>query len=226
MMSVSVTVRKGLRILAASAVALIFGVVVPGPDTAHASTDLDLDLLEASAYRTPETIADLLAKGANPNAEDGNGVTPLINIAARGNTRSMLLLLDAGARIDEDGKNGCIPLTWAARNGWEKLVETLVARGSDINHRDLGGMTPLMRASWNGQLAAVEALVRLGANVNLEDEFGNTALTYALAAEHRIIQALLRASGATSPADDAASAAARVDEKPFTPCVRAELLQP
>lgn len=194
-------------------------------ERALANTAVDLELLEAAAYRSPETIAELLAKGANPNAEDGNGVTPLIMIAARGNSRSLLLLLDAGARIDEDGRNGCVPLTWAARNGWEKIIETLVARGADIDHRDSGGMTPLMRASWNGQVDAVETLVRLGADVNLEDKFGNTALTFALAAEHRVVQALLRASGATSPADDTSTAAARVDTKPFTPCVRAELLQ-
>lgn len=208
------------RLLGTLAVALMLSVQAFGP--VSASEELDRDLLAASQFRSPDAIEKLLAQGADPNVEDENGVTPLINVAARGNRRAVQLLLDAGARIDEDGRNGCTPLTWAARNGWEQVVEMLVAAGADIDHRDQAGMTPLMRASWNGQAAAVGKLLELGADVSVTDNNGFSALGYALAGRHPVVSAYLKRAGGESQFSEATAAAARIDAIPFVACARAE----
>ncbi|MBO6783602.1 MAG: ankyrin repeat domain-containing protein [Alphaproteobacteria bacterium] len=189
---------------------------------ARAAPELDNDLLVASLFRSPDAIEKLLRAGADPNVKDENGVTPLINVAARGNRRAVQLLLDAGARIDEDGRNGCTPLTWAARNGWEQVVEILVARGADIDHRDKAGMTPLMRASWNGQVAAVGKLLELGADVSVTDNNGFSALGYALAGRHPVVVAFLKRAGGESQFSEASAAAAKIDAIPYVVCALAE----
>ena len=99
----------------------------------------------------PEPFRVLLAAGADPNARDGIGETPL-HFAARGlgpevdTSEVVALLLDAGADVNARDRFGLSPLHHAASSANEKVVELLISRGADVNAKDSSGGTPLRRA--------------------------------------------------------------------------------
>jgi len=61
------------------------------------SLALDTSLLVAAAKGDTAAVATLLAKGANVNADNGHGVTPLWYAADQANVELVKLLLDHGA---------------------------------------------------------------------------------------------------------------------------------
>ena len=64
--------------------------------------------------RSPEVIAELLRRGANPNATNHNGNTPLHLTAQRGSDpRVVVLLLETGARMRVHNDKGETPLDTA-----------------------------------------------------------------------------------------------------------------
>jgi ankyrin repeat protein len=92
----------------------------------------DTPLHKASIGRTE--IAELLvAKGANVNARENNGITPLHIAAERGNREIVELLISRGADINARRKNGKTPLHQASENGYTQIAELLIAKGADVN---------------------------------------------------------------------------------------------
>lgn len=66
-----------------------------------------------------------------------------------------------------------------------------LARGADPNLRDKRGVSVLQIAANEGLLLVVEALLDAGAQIDAQDPAGDTALHYAMAAEHQGIIDLL-----------------------------------
>jgi len=100
----------------------------------------------------PEVAEFLLSKGADVNAREKNGATPLI-IAAM------------GGKIEIDGQGGVVAL--------------LLAHKADINAKSANGMTALHVAALVGHADAVRLLLAKGANPDAEDQKGNTPSYYA-----------------------------------------------
>lgn len=103
--------------------------------------------LHAAAARTdsdaPAIIADLVRAGANVDARDDDGWTPLLSAIWTGSPSTIRALLDAGA--DPRGGNGghSRPLILAARLGLSQIVQMLIQRGALPNQADSRGATPL-----------------------------------------------------------------------------------
>lgn len=172
----------------------------PAPRRAHVLGTLRAAFLpEPTTPRraAPETLLDaaatgrrylalwaLLRRGADPNAEDEGGRTPLMKMVG------------------------------ANRLGDPVAVRILVDGGADINRKNRHGMTALMWAVWDMENSAgtsirnVETLLDCGADINARDGKNNSALTGALrrvkllgaAEENRVVFFL-----AEHGADDAAS---------------------
>ena len=96
-----------------------------------------------------ETIAYLITAGADPNAADGAGVTPLHRAVRTRSFPAVEALLDGGARPRQPNKAGSTPLHLAvqttgrggsgsthARHQQQAIIKLLLARGAKASDRD------------------------------------------------------------------------------------------
>ncbi len=122
-------------------------------------------------------IRRLLEMGADINAEDRRGITPLIGACGEGQEAVAHLLLDLGA----DGSKGkyADALHYACEKGLVSAIRRLVEMGADVDALDVNGWTPLMQACCRGQEAAAHLLLDLGADVKKGMYRGYYALHYA-----------------------------------------------
>ena len=132
---------------------------------------------------SPEVIRLLLKAGADVNAKDEYGNTPLHPAAAGSTPEVISVLLKAGADVNaKDDEWGSTPLHNAAlQNENPEVMSVLLKAGADVNAKDdEWGNTPLYdaaRANENPEVISV--LLKAGADVNAKAENGSTALDYA-----------------------------------------------
>jgi ankyrin repeat protein len=115
----------------------------------------------AVVKQQPRSLAALLELGADPNATDVSGVTPLDEAALRGDTGMVQLLLDAGARLT-------LPSAIALERSGD--VERLLREDADALKPGGRYATLIVRAAADGTPAMIDALVRYGASVNVHDD--------------------------------------------------------
>ena len=83
----------------------------------------------------------LLAKGANVNARDFKGATPLVVAANMNYSEGVDLLLARGARVDESSDTGETPLITAVHNRNIGMMRALLKAGADADRADNSGRT-------------------------------------------------------------------------------------
>src|SRR5438270_459257 len=142
--------------------------------------NLDARLMEAVRTRDTSEVRRLLKQGANANAENKNGRTPLMEAAFAGYTDTALALLENGAAVNAKNREGRTALFWATLSNHLETLQALVARGADINGKDSEGRTPLFWASLSGYTNIIRALLGKGAHVNSKDNYGWTPLMAAV----------------------------------------------
>ena len=100
-------------------------------------------VLPVSTPGRPEAIRAAIARGANVNARDAKGRTPLM-LAAIGETlpaSAMRQLLESGADPSATDPNGVTSLDFARRLGHTPLVDLLVAAGAPANEPTVPALT-------------------------------------------------------------------------------------
>jgi ankyrin repeat protein len=129
-----------------------------------------------AAVRSEDTVTAsvLLGTGADPNAADRDGTTPLYLASVHGAAEVVRLLLAAGATPDTESGRGeeGTPLCAAAAWGHTTVVQALLAHGADPNLReDQGaGMSPLEWALRGGHSLSAELLLAGGAQPSVPTE--------------------------------------------------------
>ena len=109
-------------------------------------------------------VARLVGQGADVNAANPGGVTPLLQAVLTSDLKMVRLLIAKGANVKAQGESGITPLHAAAFDAG--LTRVLLDAGADPNAATSSGQTPLFGAVRNGNEAVVRMLLRAGANVN------------------------------------------------------------
>src|SRR6266446_3079408 len=145
--------------------------------TAAAADDSLAGLIQAG---NRDAALKRIAAGADVNAAQGDGTTPLHWAVYKIDADLVRALLERGAKPDVINSYGSSPLTEAVKVANARLVGMLLDAGSNVEVPNQEGQTALMLAARAGSLDVAELLVRHGANVNAREKWrGQTALMWA-----------------------------------------------
>jgi ankyrin repeat protein len=146
------------------------------PDVARA-TDAggSTPLHHAAGFGTLDSLTFLLDKGADVNAKNRRGSTPLF--WALHDEAKVRLLVARGAAVKIKQVEGRSPVYQAALlgNGYA-VLRFLLDNGGDPNAATLNGLTPLGGAALRGDVEAMRLLIDRGAAIDAKNGAGATAL--------------------------------------------------
>src|SRR5262249_48218336 len=127
-----------------------------------------------------ETADLLILAGANANAANDYGVTPLSLACTNGSSSMVNRLLKARANPNAAAWAGETAFMKCARAGNLDAVKSLLAHGAEVNAKEnREEQTALMWAAAEKHPEVVRALIDHGANVNAHSKSGFTPLMFA-----------------------------------------------
>ena len=161
---------------------------------------------------------EFIKRGADVNAMDNDGITPLMCAASYNAEKILNLLIENNAGINIQNKLGYSALILAAMHNHIDIVKILIENKADVFARDAYGRRALYYASRNenydmfnifksyhdkeykrnskflnsvsyGEIEKVSKYISKGIDVNFQDDFGDTPLT--LAEKRKIAKMLL-----------------------------------
>jgi uncharacterized protein len=134
---------------------------------AFAQTDELTPLLKAVQENNEKSVAELLQKGADPNAVNRYGITPLWLAATNASAPMVRTLLKAGANPKATLPHGETALMTAARTGEPETIKALLDAGSDPNAKETQqGESALIWAAAENHPDAIRTLIAGGADPN------------------------------------------------------------
>ena len=116
-----------------------------------------------------EAVKALLARGANPNAQERRDQTALMFAAAEGHATVVRALIEAGSEVKATLASGFTPLLFAVRNAHVDTAATLLKHGANVNDVAPDGSSALSIAAVNAFFEMASVLLDSGANPNLPD---------------------------------------------------------
>jgi len=159
-------------------------------------------LIQATINGHDETVAKLLAAGADANIRDHENKTALYWAVSQGFFNIVQALLGKGADPDIKDNVGTTPLMVAAKNGYLNIVSLLLEKGAEINAVEgvdleygsgasKAGTTALIYAARGGHADVVRLLLTKGADSALTTSNGESALRAAKSNGHTDVVQIL-----------------------------------
>ena len=136
------------------------------PTSTRPTADGTTALHWASHRDDLDSAALLVGAGANVNAANDLGATPLWIACENGSASLVRMLLQAGADPNRALLLGETPLMVASRSGSADVVEQLLLKGANVNARAARGQTALMWAAAQRHPEVVKRLLAKGADVH------------------------------------------------------------
>ena len=100
-------------------------------------------LLDAAEFGNVKPAKEAIEDGADVNAKNVDGWSPLHRAASWGHKEIAELLIAKGADVNAKAAGGWAPLHLAAYKGQNEIVELLIAKGANVNAKNDIGETPL-----------------------------------------------------------------------------------
>ncbi|GLH16165.1 Transient receptor potential channel pyrexia [Gryllus bimaculatus] len=169
--------------------------------------------VEETQVRIARTLLDA---GADPNARDLFGHSPVHGAAYCGWSKCLSLLIRRGSKVLAETQNGKTALHIAACGRHIVCISLLIKARANVSSKDCLGQTPLhyvaeglMQSDWaqtqcseDDGAEIVKALVDAGADVNCHDKNGVTALHLAAkSGSFAVVEALLNAGALINAKD-------------------------
>jgi cytohesin len=134
----------------------------------------------------------LVKAGADPDARDKWGRTPLHWFAMDGHCETVEILIDAGADPDARDLDGFTPLHRVAMQG-HGCTSTLLRKGADVHNRSpQTGWTPLHCTAYGKGYQVARQLLMAGADLFARDHENRTVVNLAAYTSNRDLQRFLR----------------------------------
>ncbi|MGH8770409.1 MAG: quinoprotein dehydrogenase-associated putative ABC transporter substrate-binding protein [Burkholderiales bacterium] len=128
--------------------------------------DINQELNNAVLSVDAERVQFLLEKGADINARDLQGFTPLINAARNGRSQMVAFLIERKADVHAKDSDGWTAVLHAVLRNDGQSIRTLAKSGADLEALSPGGFTPLSLAIGDGKTEAAKALIESGVKLN------------------------------------------------------------
>ena len=107
-----------------------------------------------------EVIELLIDWGADVNASDLTGLTPLMGASIGGHAEAARVLLERNARVNAATVDGRTALMYSSMFRHKQVCLTLIAAGASVGARDRDGMSAADRARTHGDLEMLALLYR------------------------------------------------------------------
>lgn len=133
-----------------------------------------IDIFDAIHKGDIELLKQSIAAGADANARDKDGRTPLMKAAEEGNFDIVKYLVEEGADVNAEDESDVTALMYAAGSGNLDIVKYLIEQGADVNAEDEDCWTALMYVAKTDNYEMVRCLVDLGADMKAKDNSGKT----------------------------------------------------
>ena len=160
---------------------LVGGIAVAQLPPSHAEINNYTGLFAAVAGGNIQQVERLIAEGADPNARDQHGRTPLMVATYLGNHRFMHILKSAGADPNAtDSQRYDIVTIAAVADDLPTLKVALLIGGDPTNVTSPYKGTALIAAAHLGHAEVVRALTAAGAPLDHVNNLGWTALIEAI----------------------------------------------
>lgn len=142
---------------------------------------MNAQLIQAAEAGNTSVVLDLLAAGANIDAQDERGRTPVMAATHGNQVETVRVLIQAGADINIRDNRLDNPFLYAGAEGLLEILELAIDAGADTRLTNRFGGTALIPAAERGHVEVVrELLTRTDVDVNHVNNLGWTALLEAI----------------------------------------------
>jgi len=146
---------------------------------------------------SPELVATLLQRGADPKTTDPTeGLNALMIACAKGNLKTVRLLLDSGCNPNSMTVDHNTPMMAAAYNCQDSIVQYLIQVGADVNAQGDSGSTALLYSAMGGCPDTTKTLLLQGADLSQQMGTGEYPLHLAVKSGKLSVVEVLVTSGA------------------------------